>query len=408
MRGFYTVTIKSGRQDILLKHNSQVYSGAIESVTPEWDGAALAQVLDSHGVFIAWGWWDEEAFTKLHLLSWKSAILPDGHWLEAQVKESVRKRERLLDSRTNAVRLIHADADFIPGIVADLYGDEIRIVVSQRYGQAHLETVVKALFGATQAAFITSKVDQSFARLEKLGTKSRFFTRDGEATEGRDCNTAFMEDGLVYEITPGISQKSGFYLDQRENRRIVETYASGCRCLDACSFTGAFTLHLLRGGAKSVLSCDASESVLRHLLYQVNINEERGCIPAGSRGRVTTRKADVFSLLREAGEDEYDLIVLDPPKLAQKKSEKENAMRGYKDLNLHAIRTVRDGGVIASFSCSGAVSREDFLRAVSYAAADAHVDIQILETLSAGCDHPVRASMPQTAYLKGLVYRVVK
>ena len=404
----YTITIKRGREDILRKHNSKVYSGAIAALEPVYSGPSLARVLDADGRFIAWGSYDEESHTVLTLLSWREEVVPDDGWLEAMVANAVDNRKHLIDERTNAVRLIHGDADFIPGLAADLYGDEIRILISSRFAHRHLETVVKALFNCTKAQWISSKVDALYAPSEHLKKEERNFSRGGEEKGRREGDTAFLEDGILYEITSGISQKSGFYLDQRNNRHIVEGYATGRRCLDACSFTGAFTLHLLRGGAESVLACDASESVLRHLLYQVNINEDRGLIPAGSRSRVAIRKADVFSLVRQIEEDEFDLIVLDPPKLAKKRDERDGAMRGYKDLNLWAMRKIRDGGIVAAFSCSGAISRQDFNTAVSYAAADAHVDLQILEELSAGPDHPVRASMSETAYLKGLVYRVVK
>ena len=161
-------------------------------------------------------------------------------------------------------------------------------------------------------------------------------------------------------------------------------------------------------GAESVLAVDSSETVLRHLLYQIHLNEDRESLPPSSRDRVVTMKADVFTFLRQLEEGQADMIILDPPKLAPSRSHIKEAMKGYKDINRLAMEKIAAGGIVASFSCSGSVSREDFRMAIAWAAADAHVDIQILEQLSAGADHPVRLSLPETEYLKGFVYRVVK
>ena len=178
--------------------------------------------------------------------------------------------------------------------------------------------------------------------------------------------------------------------------------------LDACSYTGAFTLHALRGGAESVLALDASESALRHLLYQIHINEDMNVLPIGSREKVSIKSCDVFEEMRTLEKDKFDLMILDPPKLAATKGKLDNALRAYKDLNRVAMMKIRNGGIIASFSCSGSVTRETFRQMIAYAAADAGVEVQLLRTLSAGEDHPIRISFPESEYLKGYVYRVIK
>lgn len=402
-----SVRIKAGRESIFLKHNSRVYSGAIIEDTSLED-ASIVNVTTADGSFIAWGWWDSRSFTKLHLLSWDEDIIPDDSWLRARIREASSLRKHILSEDTTACRLIHGEADFIPGLAADIYSDEIRIILSNRYALSHLAVIVSSLFECTPASLISVSVDRTHAQLEGMRQTVRHFTRAGEISAPEGKNTCFRESGLWFEIEKGISQKSGFYCDQRNNRNIIEKYAAGKTVLDVCSFTGAFTLHALRAGCASVLAVDSSESVLRHLLYQVHLNENRGSLPAGSREKVSILKRDAFTLLREIEDDRYDMIILDPPKLAPKKSREKEALAGYKDLNLLAMKKIRSGGILATFSCSGALSRQDFTTAVSYAAADLGVDVQVLDFLSAGADHPVRLSLPETEYLKGLVLRVVK
>lgn len=403
----YEITIVSGREGIFLKHNSRVYSGAIASLSPAFSVAGLARVTTSSGRFIAYGWYDEKAWTVLHLLSWNESIIPSDAWLKRTVEMAVERRSTI--KGTDALRLVHGDADFIPGLAVDRYGSSLRAIVSSRYANDNMGTIAQALLEATGASILEVRTDSAFARLEKLDMGIRHFTRGGEILASQSSEPIrFHESGIWYEIENSIGQKSGFYCDQRDNRNIVEAYANGRKVLDACSFTGSFSLHCLRGGAESILASDSSETVLRHFLYQVHLNEDKGAIPEGSRQRVRIQKADVFTLLREIEEDEFDMIILDPPKLAPVKKAEKNAMTGYKDLNRLAMEKIADGGILATFSCSGAISREDFRTAIAWAAADAGVDIQILHQLGASSDHPVRVSDPETEYLKGLVLRVVK
>jgi len=170
-----------------------------------------------------------------------------------------------------------------------------------------------------------------------------------------------------------------------------------------------YTLNVyLTAGAISVDAVDSSESALRHLLYQVHLNENRKTIAEGSREKVTIEEADAFEYLRTIKEDYYDVIILDPPKLAKTKGQLENAQKAYKDLNRVAMTKIKNGGIIFTFSCSAAMTRDNFKLTLAWAAADASVEIQILRTLSAGEDHPVRLSFPESEYLKGFVLRVIK
>ena len=406
----YTIRIKEGREKLLVKHHPWVFSGAIEHIDGREDGGGFARVEDHEGAFIAYGYYDSKSHIVLHLLSWDEDDTMDEAFIRSLVRKSVLRRRDLLRRKgTTALRLIHGDADFLPGIAADCYGREIRMIVSSRFADRFLPAMAAELEALLHPVLIEATVDKAYAGPEGLQERIRTFREGNECSEDLSRpNARFIEDGILYEAAPGRGQKSGFYCDQRDNRHVVETYAEGRRVLDLFSYTGGFTLHALRGGAAAVDAVDSSESALRHLLYQVHINEDEGIIPSGSRERVTITDADCFDYIRQVETGKYDLMILDPPKLAKTKSGLESAMRAYKDLNRVAMTRIKDGGIIATFSCSAAMTRENFRMMLSWAAADAGVEIQLLQTLGAGEDHPVRLSCPETEYLKGAAIRVIR
>ena len=406
----YSIRIQKGKEKQLEKHHPWVFSGAIDIVKPSFTEADWADVYNSEGAFIAKGWYDEKSHILLHLLSWNSDECMDEEFVSNLVRKAVlRRRDFFSSPDTTCFRLIHGEADFIPGLAADCYGREIRVILSSRFSAHFLPVIIEALEEMVHPERIQVTTDPFYASSEGLGDKVRYFVSGKEQKESPTKeNTLFMESGLWYEAAPGKGQKSGFYCDQRENRNIVEKYAKGKTVLDVCCYTGAFTLHALRGGAESVKSIDSSESALRHLLYQIHLNENKGTLPPLSREKVTTENDDCFEAIRKVEENKYDMIILDPPKLAQTKGKLENATKAYKDLNRVAMMKIKDGGIIATFSCSGAMTRENFLLTLSWAASDAGVEIQVLETLSQGPDHPQRLSFPESQYLKGFVLRVIK
>ena len=403
-----TVTIKEGKEKLLKKHHPWVFSGAIQNIDGE--GPGFAKVLSYDGSFIAYGYYDEKSHIILHLLSWRMDDIMGEEFIKALVRKSVLRRKDLLSLKgTTCLRLIHGEADFLPGIAADCYGREIRVIISSRFASAFLAVIAAELDALLHPAVIEAVVDKAFASPEGLSERVRTF-KDGKETEEDSArgNVRFIEDGIIYEAAPGKGQKSGFYCDQRDNRKIVEEAAKGRTVLDLFSYTGAFTLHALRGGALSVDAVDSSESALRHLLYQVHINEDENVIAEGSREKVTITSADCFDYIRHIENGKYDMMILDPPKLAKTKAALDNAMKAYKDLNRVAMLKIRNNGIIATFSCSAAMSAENFRMMLSWAAADAGVEIQLLRTLSAGEDHPVRLSFPESEYLKGCLIRVIK
>lgn len=404
----YKITISKGKEKQLLKHHPWVFSGAIKSIEGSESGD-WAEVKSEDDRFIAYGYYDEKSHVVLHLLSWNQEEAVGDEFVARLVKEAVMRRKALFSANdTTAFRLIHGEADFIPGIAADCYGREIRIIISSRFASRFIDVIVKTLTAMLHPSLIQTTVDPFYGPSDGLVDKVTYYINGEEAKEIDDKNVQFAESGIYYEVQHGKGQKSGFYCDQRDNRRLIEEYAKGKRVLDICSYTGGFTLHALKAGALSVDAVDSSESALRHLLFQVHLNEDKKVLPEGSRDKVTIKSADAFDYIREVEDDKYDLIILDPPKLARTKSKLENAQKAYKDLNRVAMRKIKNGGIIATFSCSGAMTRELFQLTLAWAAADAGVEVQILKTLSAGEDHPVRMSFPESEYLKGFIIRVIK
>ena len=406
----YRVIIKDGKDKAPKRHHPWIFSGTIENIEPSFSTADWAEVYSSTGLFIAYGWYDEKSHIILRLISWKKKDNPGEELVRKLVREAVIRRKDFFSMPdTTAFRLIHGDADFLPGIAADAYGKEIRMLVSSRFADYFLPAIAKELDSLLHPAIIEAVTDKQFAGLEGLSERIRHF-RAGEETkedESRD-NVRFIERGIWYEAAPGKGQKSGFYCDQRDNRMITEEYAEGKTVLDLFSYTGGFTLHALRGGAVSVDAVDSSESALRHLLYQIHLNEEKKAIPEGSREKVTITAADAFEFIRASEDGKYNMMILDPPKLAKTKNALDNAIKAYKDLNRVAMMKIQNGGIIATYSCSGAMSREDFRMMLAWAAHDAGCEIEILRTLSAGEDHPIRLSFPESEYLKGYILRVLK
>ncbi len=407
----YRIIIKEGKEKLLMKHHPWVFTGAIESVKGTSNRADWAEVYAADGTFIAKGWYDEKSHIVLHLLSWDEDEITDDEFVRSLVLNAIRRRKEFFSmENTNCFRLIHGEADFIPGLAGDCYSREVRLILSSRFALNFLPVIINTIEKALHPSIIQVTADAFYASSEGISESVRYYRGGMEIKESEapGDNTQFMESGIWYEIAPGKGQKSGFYCDQRENRNIAERYTKGRTVLDVCPYTGAFTLHALRSGALSVDAVDSSESALRHLLYQIHLNENKGVLPSGSRDKVKTINADCFNHLRTIEENKYDLIILDPPKLAQTKGKLDNAVKAYKDLNRVAMTKIKSDGILITFSCSGALTRENFRLLLGWAAADAGCEVQILETLSAGSDHPVRLSFPESEYLKGFVLRVIK
>ncbi len=405
------ITILEGKERNLFKHHPWVFSGAMDaSNLPAIAG--VEKVVSYDGRFIAWGWYDKDSHIPLRLLSWKEDDIPNAAWWERSVRESVLRRKSFfsdMSSSTNVFRIIHGEADLLPGLVADVYGRIVRIIVSARVAWDIRETVVCAIEGLLHPQMIILNTDAAFCAIEKLHEVVEYYQGGVRFTpEEKLSEMRIREDGLYYGLVPGTGQKSGFYCDQRENRKRLEQYVKDAVVFDGCCYTGGFTLHALRGGCSKVDAFDSSADAIHRLLSNVRLNVELGVLPSHSLDRVAANKADIFETLRSIPRNAYDVMILDPPKFAQTIKSLESAKKAYKDLNRLAMEKIRSGGILMTCSCSGSLKREDFRTVLAWSAKDAGVEVQILETLGQGMDHPVRMSFPESEYLKAYILRVMK
>lgn len=405
------IAILEGKERNLFKHHPWVFSGAMDASTlPACAG--VEKVVSYDGRFIAWGWYDKDSHIPLRLLSWKEDDIPDPSWWERMVRESVLRRKSFfsdMSSSTNVFRIIHGEADLLPGLVADVYGRIVRIIVSARVAWYMREVVVRAIEGLLHPQMIILNTDSAFCAIEKLHEIVEYYQEGVRFTPAEKlAEMRIREDGIYYGLVPGTGQKSGFYCDQRENRRRLEQYVKDAVVFDGCCYTGGFTLHALRGGCRKVDAFDSSADAVHRLLSNVHLNVDLGVLPSSSLERVTANKADVFETLRSIPRNAYDVMILDPPKLAQTIKSLESAKKAYKDLNRLAMEKIRNGGILMTCSCSGSLKREDFRTVLAWSAKDAGAEVQILETLGQGTDHPVRMSFPESEYLKAYILRVIK
>lgn len=405
------IVIKEGKEKNLLKHHPWVFSGAVDFESSTDIVTGIQKVVTSDGRFIAWGWYDEKSHIQLRLMSWDEKETVDGQWWRRMVRASVLRRKDFFvpDSDTNTFRIIHGEADMLAGVAADVYGKIIRVIISARVAFEFRKAIVDEMEALLHPQLIILNTDTSFCGIESLKEVVEYYKSGVLFTPEHALDEiTIRESGIYYSMIPGTGQKSGFFCDQRENRLRLEKYTKDAVVFDGCCYTGSFTLHALRSGAKSVDAVDASSDAVSLLKKNVNLNASMGVIPLDSPSKVNVRKDDIFNALRNMEKDKYDVIILDPPKLAKTAKALDEAKKGYKDLNRLAMSKIKNNGVLVTCSCSGALSREDFRTVLAWSAKDSNVEVQVLETLGQGCDHPIRLSFPESEYLKVFILRIIR
>jgi 23S rRNA (cytosine1962-C5)-methyltransferase len=303
------------------------------------------------------------------------------------------RRAVIQEGETDALRLVFAESDGLPGIVVDRYADTLVLQCLTAGADAWRETVADLLVELTGLPAIYERSDVDVRELE--GLAPRIGPLRGKEPPER---IEICENGLRFLVDVLGGHKTGFYLDQRPNRRRLRELAAGREVLNCFAYTGAFAVYALAGGASSVLSVDSSAGALA-------LGRENAALNGQTGGHAEWLEADVFHLLRELRDRgrSFDLVVLDPPKFAPTAAQAERAARGYKDINLLALKLLRPGGLLVTFSCSGGVPLDLFQKIVAGAALDAGAQVEIVEYLAQGPDHPTALSFPEGAYLKGLV-----
>jgi 23S rRNA (cytosine1962-C5)-methyltransferase len=394
-----TVCLQVTKDKPVRQRHPWIFSGAIERVEGAPASGDLVEVVDAQGDWLARGYYNPRSQIVVRLLTWdRDEAIDAGFWRKRIAAAGAARAGLAADDRTTAYRVVYAESDGVPGLIVDRYGDWLVVQFLTAGVEARRELLLGLLAEVFAPQGIIDRSDVAVRRHEGLTLRSEVAW--GEAPPDQ---LSIRENGHTFPVDLPGGQKTGFYLDQRENRRIVSDHAAGRRVLNAFSFTGAFAVYALAGGARHVTNVDSSYDALALGERALSLN---GFDPdAGSESIA----GDVFQVLR-AFRDEgrtFDLIVLDPPKFASRKQDLPGAARGYKDINLLALSMLAPGGLLATFSCSGLVTPDLFQKILFGASLDARRDAQIVARLSAGSDHPVLLSFPESEYLKGLLCRVV-
>jgi 23S rRNA (cytosine1962-C5)-methyltransferase len=386
--------LKPGREKSLLRRHPWVFSGAVARVDGNPASGATVDLLAANGQFLARAAYSPVSQIRARIWTFDPDEQVDKDFFQKRIGNAIHARDTLHVKRdTDAFRLVNAESDGLPGLIVDQYAD-ILVLQSLTAGSEHWkDTLASLLLELTGLKDIYERSDADVRELEGLPPKVGFLRGD----MGRVTGT-ILEGGLKFKLNIETGHKTGFYLDQRENRLRVRTLALGRDVLDCFCYTGGFSVNALAGGAISVLSVDASAEALALCRENIALNT----FPVD---RHQTLEGDVFQLLRKFRDEarSFDMIILDPPKFAPTAAQAEKAARGYKDINLLAFKLLRPGGLLITFSCSGGVDAALFQKIVASAALDAGVEAQIMEHLAQGPDHPVALNFPEGAYLKGLI-----
>lgn len=385
--------LKPGREKSIVQRHPWIFAGAVASVSGEPAAGDTVVVRASTGAFLARAAYSPSSQIVGRIWTWDEAQAVDAAFFESGIAKAIEARGAMAET-TDALRWVNAESDGLPGLVVDRYG---RFAVCQCLtagAERWKDEICSSLAARPEIAGVYERSDVDVRSKEGLPARAGAMWGEvpAEPVEVHEGQWRFVVD-IVH------GHKTGFYLDQRENRRIVASLARGREVLNAFSYTGAFAVAALSGGAQSVISVDSSKPALELAARNLALN---GLQPDG------LREGDVFKVLREYRDSErlFDMVILDPPKFAQSQAQLQRAARAYKDINWLACRVLRPGGYLVTFSCSGLVSADLFQKIVFGAALDAQRDAQIVQWLAQASDHPVRLSFPEASYLKGLVCRV--
>jgi len=386
--------LKPGREKSLLRRHPWIFSGAVARAEGGPDTGDTVAVHAAGGEFLACAAYSPVSQIRARVWSWDEKERIDGDFLRARLRRALEARERLICAETSdAMRIVHGESDGLPGVIVDRYGEVVVLQLLSAGAERWRAELADGVRELTGCACLYERSDADVRELEGLPAR-------GGALHGAlpAAGVHIREHGLRYGVDVATGHKTGFYLDQRDNRKRVGELSQGRDVLNCFCYTGGFTLNALAGGAASVLSVDSSASALAQAQDNLRLNEL-------DAARAEWQEADVFKylrILRDQGRS-FDLIVLDPPKFAPTAAFAEKASRGYKDINLLALKLLRPGGLLASFSCSGGISAELFQKILAGAALDAGVDASIIGHFAAAADHPVLLSFPEGDYLKGLL-----
>lgn len=391
---YKSVYLKRGKEESLLRFHPWVFSGAIQRMDEGIGEGDLVRVFAENGGFIAVGHYQIGSIA-VRVLSFRDVEIDEKFW-ESRLASALQMRISIGiadNPQNNTYRLVHGEGDNLPGLVIDCYG---KTAVMQAHSVG-IHVCRKEIANALMKV-MGNRIEHVFYKSETtLPFKAELGQENGFIIGGSDDNTA-LENGLKFHVDWLRGQKTGFFVDQRENRSLLEKYARGKRVLNMFCYTGGFSFYAMRGGAEQVHSVDSSGKAIELTRANVELN-----FPGDSRHEAFCE--DAFKFLEKAG-NQYDLIILDPPAFAKHRGALHNALKGYTRLNRAALEKIKSGGILFTFSCSQVVTKDNFRNAVFTAAAQSKRKVRILHQLHQPADHPVNIYHPEGEYLKGLVLYV--
>lgn len=389
------IILKRGKEDSLLRFHPWVFSGAIYSLPEGLEEGDIVDVLASDGSFLGRGHYEIGSIA-VRILTSDAGEMVDDSFYAARLRAAWALRERLglIRPDNTTFRLVHGEGDFLPGCVVDVYGDTA-VLQAHSPGMHYARHTIARELTLLPGAGIRNVYYKSETTLPY---KARLDPVNDYIIGGFHTNIA-VENGLRFNIDWLKGQKTGFFVDQRDNRSLVERYSRGARVLNMFCYTGGFSVYAMRAGAELVHSVDSSAKAVTLTDANISLN-----FPGDTRHKSFAE--DAFKYLADMPDSAYDLIILDPPAFAKHRSALKNALVGYRRINEAAFRKIAPGGILFTFSCSQAVSREQFRLAVFTAAARSGRRVRILHQLTQPSDHPVNIYHPEGEYLKGLVLAV--
>ena len=393
MSQYRKIYLKKGKEDSLLRYHPWIFSGALHHMDEGISEGDIVRVVNAKGDFMAVGHYQDGSIA-VRVLSFSDVAIDAQFW-ESRLSSALGMRQAIGlalhdEASNNAYRLVHGEGDHLPGLIIDIYGKTAVMQAHSIGMHVNRHDIVSALMkvmgGRISHVYYKSETTLPFMEPE-----------NGFIVGGSDDNTA-SENGLLFHVDWLRGQKTGFFIDQRENRALLERYVQGRRVLNMFCYTGGFSFYAMRGGAAVVHSVDSSAKAIELTKANVELN-----FPHDPRHEAFCE--DAFKYLEQRG-DGYDLIILDPPAFAKHRGALHNALKGYTRLNEKAFEKIEKGGILFTFSCSQVVTKDHFRNAVFTAAAQAHRKVRILHQLHQPADHPVNIYHPEGEYLKGLVLYV--
>jgi len=394
------ITINKKGAHAIARGGCWVYAGDVVRAESPYENGGVVAVRDEKGRFLGRGFINDHSKIRIRLLTRRESVAIDAAFFEERARRCVSYRKTA--ANLTACRLVFGEADFLPGLTVDLYTD-VLVTQSLALGVDRYKTVITDALKASLAEEgvmirgVYERSDGPSRAQEGLAPVKGFLGKPFDVS-----HVSIAENGLRMRVDIENGQKTGYFLDQRENRLFVRRFAKGAKALDCFCNTGGFALNLCAGGAESVLAADASEDALRLAAQNAADN--------GFEGKITFKRADMFDFLPElaARKESFDIVILDPPAFTKARSTVDGAIRGYKEINLRGIKLMRDGGFLVTCSCSRFLGEELFRALLTEAAADAGVYLRQAARLYQAPDHPVVLGAEESSYLKCMVFQVFK